>query len=537
MKNKVGTAILMSALGAMGSAASAYAQVAQQLPPVPGQGQPGAAAQQAGQTDPATAAAQTVTPAGQAANLTTNLPEAVLTQSAQFGSQQGTIEESWIINPSLTVMETYTDDVDLDEAFAQSDFVTTTTLGLQVITDGPRFDLNLDYALNHLFYPGLDGDKDEFRHNLQANSSSEVVRDLFYFDAAAGINQQFIDRRGAFTSVAVARTNNRSTLTIVDLNPYLLNRINGNFATMRTGYNYSYVDSSQNITLDGIDLGGGSTQFHEGSIIFDSGTRFTKTTWNWENIFQTQRRTNAEDLDVYSSIVTAEYQYIREVAFIGSIGYMKRIGDQFAQNFDGIVWRVGGRLTPGPRTIVEGTYGKDFFGNTWDFNGSYRITPNLLFTARYNDQYQTFAENALQNFQDGVIQQQFVSGQFSRFKEYTAGIEGTRGRSTITITVARRTTESNNVDTNFTRDSVGIGWTRRLSPRLTLNLVANVMEDDFVGAIQTDRFINLEGRLDYALSANLTAAIEYIHTNREQALFNFVPRGSNYVSVSIGYVF
>ena len=136
-----------------------------------------------------------------------------------------------------------------------------------------------------------------------------------------------------------------------------------------------------------------------------------------------------------------------------------------------------------------------------------------------------------------MIQQQFVNGQFTRIKEYRAGLEGTRGRSTITLTAVRRVTDSENAATNFTRNSVGVIWTRRLSSRLTMNLAANVMEDDFEGAIQTDRFVNFEGRIDYALSANLTASAEYIHTQREQALFNFTTRRSNYISASIGYVF
>ncbi len=457
------------------------------------------------------------------------------------GASQGQTETGLIITPSITVTETYTDDVDLDETIAQSDFVTMTTLGLVVSNNGPRNLTNLNYGLTHLFYPGLDGDQDEFRHNLQANSNTEILRDLFFFDAAAGVNQQFVDRRGAFTSVEVARTDNRATVSIIDVEPYLLHRVGGNFATLRTGYNYSYIDSSNNITFDGIDLGDSRSQFHQASMVLASGARFTKFTWDWQSFYQHQVRNNQGDLDVYETAFTTDYQITRKVAAIGSIGYNKRVGDGNFNDFNGVIWRVGGRLTPGPRTVIEASYGKDFFGNTWDVSASYQITENMIFNASYSDEYQTFAEAALDDFQDGGadggIDQNLITQEFARFKDYVASITGVRGRSTITVSVSRRETTSDNPIADFDRNTVGIVWQRQLSPRLTFIASGNFMEDTFAATTESDIFVNFEGRFDYLLSTNLTASIEYIHTQREQELFNYVPRKSNYVSVILGYTF
>ena len=165
-----------------------------------------------------------------------------------IGSTSTSYAADWEIVPSLNIAEVYTDDVDLDSTFAQSDFVTQATLGTSIITAGPRFNLNLNYGLTYLYYPGLEGDKDEFRHNLLASSTAEVFRDFFFVDVNAGVTQQFVDRRAAFSTVSLVRTENRATVAIADVSPYIVNRVGGNFSTLTTRYRYSYVNSSRNLS-------------------------------------------------------------------------------------------------------------------------------------------------------------------------------------------------------------------------------------------------------------------------------------------------
>ncbi len=495
MINNVGTAILISALGAMGSAAAAYGQV------VP----------------------------------------------VDIGAQQGTVEGGFIITPSINITETWTDDVDLDTSIPQSDFVTTTTLGVNALSDGPRFDLNLNYALTHLFYPSLQGDdRDEFRHNLQANSATELIEDLFFLDTAAGINQQFVDRRGSFSTVDVARSDNRATVSILSANPYFLNRVDGNFATLRTGYTYNYVNISNNVTFDGINLGNNTSEFHEAAMNLDSGTRFTRFIWGWEALYRHQKLDQIDDLNVqgdnlnvYETSLNGEYQISRYIAAIGRIGWQKRDGIGDFNQFDGIIWNVGGRLTPGPRTVIQVTYGKEFFGNIWDASASYQITPNMLFTATYNEQYQTFAQNALDNAGGGgAIDDQFlITQEFARFRQYNASLTGTRGRSTITINFGHEEAVSGNAITTYDRNSVGVIWDRQLNSRLTMSVNGSFFEDKFQDAVQSDIFFSGGIRFDYLLSSSLSANVEYIHSQREQQFFNFIPRKSNFISVGIGYVF
>ncbi|MEZ5758734.1 MAG: TIGR03016 family PEP-CTERM system-associated outer membrane protein [Emcibacteraceae bacterium] len=460
-----------------------------------------------------------------------------------LGSTSTSFAADWQITPYLNVAEIYTDDVNLDAAFAQSDFVTQTTVGTRIDTTGPRFNLNLDYGLTHLFYPSLSGDKDEFRHNLQATAGSELVRDFVFIDFNASMTEQFIDRRAAFSTVSLARTTNRGTLSIIDVSPYTVNRINGNFATLTNRYRYSYIDLSRNITLTGVDLGESSAQFHEVSSTLASGTRFTKFTWSWANSFRRERGSNTTDNDIYTSLASGDYQWTRQIAFIGQVGFLKRNSDFAGGTFSGVIWRAGGRLTPGPRTVLTATYGKEFYGNTFNFSGSYRLTDRIDLTVNYFDRYSSFQDIALNNVINGdnnpsvPVQQDVINNNFNRQKQWNAGIVGVRGRSTIGVSASYSKNTSNDVASTYIRRAIGIDWTRRLSPRLSFNAAANLMEDDFFTDPGKDVFIAYSGRFDYTISQNITGTIEYIHTKRNQLFFNYVPRMSNYVSVAIGVTF
>ena len=413
-----------------------------------------------------------------------------------IGSVSTSYAANWDIIPTLTVAEVYTDDVDLDSTFAQSDFVTQTTLGAIINAEGPRFNMNFNYGLTHLYYPGLEGDKDEFRHNLLGNMNSELVRDFVFIDVNAGVTQQFIDRRSSFSTVSIARSENRATVVVADVSPYVVNKVGMNFATLTTRYRYSYVDRFQNITIDGADLGGSSATFHEASTTLASGTRFTKLTWSFENLYRNEKSSNVRDNNVYTTTLFGDYQFTRKVAFIASIGYSKRNSNFGAADFSGIVWRAGGRLTPGPRTNIEATYGKDFGGNTFDLNASYRITPNITAALSFSDQYQSFQEFALDDLLNGTgagggVQQQIISDAFTRRQRWLGSVTGVRGRSTITFNASHEETTSEDPNFTFTRLSAGVAWTRQLSPRASFTASAILMEDDFIIDSEKDVFVAL----------------------------------------------
>ncbi len=448
----------------------------------------------------------------------------------------------WVITPSIEVAEIYTDDVDLDAAFAQSDFVTQTTIGGTAVATGARFNANINYDLNHFYYPSLEGDKDEFRHSLLAGMDSEIVRDFFFIEADAGVTQQFIDRRDTFSTLDIGVSDNRGTVTIGSISPFTVNKVGGNFAVMTTRYRLSYVDVSRNIAVDGTDLGAGAASvFHEGSVIFTNGTRFTRTTWSWQNIY-TQESIVGDNNTTLTTQLFGDYQLHRKIALLASAGYTDREAEFGPARFSGFIWDVGTRLTPGPRTNLTVRYGKTFFGNAWTVDGQYIITPNMNVTVSYRDNLATFQSFALQAFLAGGgnaadFPQDAVSQDFTRQKQWELNLVGTRGRSTLTLIGTILRSDSSIVLGDFKRYTVGAIWNRAMSPRLNVNIAAFLVDDKFVVDPQSDIFLSYSGGITYNISENLVGTIEYIYSDRKQQIFNFIPRKSNLVRVAIGATF
>ncbi len=446
------------------------------------------------------------------------------------------------IIPAISVAEVYIDDVNLNSNFAQSDFVTETTVGGLVTNVGPRLNLDVNYGLTHLYYPELQGDKDEFRHNLKASGNSELVRDYLFIDMNAGINQRFVDPRATFSRLNVTRSANRTTVGIYDVSPYFVKKLGGNFSTLTTRYRVSHVNTSGNTPLNTVSLTDTWSTNHEISAIINSGTKFSRLSWDITNSYRKRVSSNRRDNKMYNSIIGGGYSLNRKISAVGSVGYTKRNAQSGTSNFSGIVWNAGVILTPGPRTSLELRIGESYFGRTYIVNGRYIITPQLNFTINYNDRLNTYQTLILDSFLAGqnnaaAVQQGYIDNVFVRRKLWTARLTGTRGRSTIALTARNANLSSEIATRNQNRNTFGVTWTRRMTTNMSINASAYYIEIDFKSDRQKDKYISYSAGMDYNISRSLIGTVEYIHTLREQLLFNYIPRKSNLVRVSIGATF
>lgn len=465
-------------------------------------------------------------------------------------AQQQNQANTWTFIPSIYIQETYTDDVDLDSRFRQSDFVTLTRVGALVNRQGPKLDLNVNYELSHLFYPSLDDDNDEFRHNLNANSQSEIIDDHLFFDTNASVTQNYVDRRATFATSIIPRTNNRATFSIIDLSPYYVNKVGDNFAILTTQYHFNYLSAGNDVSILGEEIGVFDSTSHEFSSTLNSGSRFNKITWEFRNSYQALKYSNIQDDNIYLSNLTVDYNYNRNITLIGSFGYTRRndpLVAAIAEAFSGVIWRVGGRLTPGPRTVLEVTYGKEFFGNTFDASGSYQITSTLNFAFQYVDRVgssQLFLISDFQNdFTTNNIEQAFLDIENSRQKRALIILSGTRGRNTISISGEY----ANNINPedirnvfasrNLERKTFSLSYQRTVSERLLLDFTTSIVLEDSPDFSENDFYVGLTGGIEYALRDDIALSFEYIYSRRRQQFFNIIERDSNYVSASIGMTF
>lgn len=471
--------------------------------------------------------------------------EAQTVEDAQTLADADTIANTreWEIIPAVTVKESYTDDVNLDNRFKQSDFVTLTTVGGAVTRTGPKVNLNVNYGLTHIYYPSLDEDNNEFRHNLITESQSEIIDDQLFFDVSGSIAQRFVDRSEAFSTSEVSRSANRDTVTIIDASPYHVSKLGSNFAVMTTRYRFNFINSRENVSIFGVDVGAFNAKSHDFSTTFDSGTRFNKLTWSWLNSYQALRFSNIDDDNIYISNLTVDYNYSRYITLIGSVGYNRR-NDFISPDrgtFSGLVWRAGGRLTPGPKTTLEVTYGKEFFGNTWNAIGTYEFTPTLGLAVDYLERAGSSGQFIVADLQNNIltnnVDQAFLDQPNGRQRRGQLSISGVRGRTTITVTGGY---EDNSVffgSFDFNRKSLAVALSRVVSNKLVVNLSSTFFLEDYQAFTQNDFFIGYTASFQYSLRDDIILAAEYIHSNRRQQVFGLIDRKSNYISASISKVF
>src|SRR5688500_10473182 len=104
--------------------------------------------------------------------------------------------ETWRITPTLSVTETFTDNVELAPGDRkQSDFITQVSPGLRVTGTGARLRLNLNYTMQQVLYAG-DSDRNSRQNFLDAVANLEAIQNWLFVDATARITQQAVSAFG-----------------------------------------------------------------------------------------------------------------------------------------------------------------------------------------------------------------------------------------------------------------------------------------------------------------------------------------------------
>jgi hypothetical protein len=89
----------------------------------------------------------------------------------------------WTIQPRLTVMETYTDNVRMGGlggggGGGGSEFITQINPGVAITGVGRRINTSINYTLNNLFF--AKNQRSIMRQQLSSNATAEILKDLFF---------------------------------------------------------------------------------------------------------------------------------------------------------------------------------------------------------------------------------------------------------------------------------------------------------------------------------------------------------------------
>lgn len=443
---------------------------------------------------------------------------------------------NWRVIPTIELTEIYTDNVNLDSSFSQSDFVTNISPRIDITGNGNRLATSLNYSPNYFFYPGSD-DQHDLRHNLRASLNGELIEDAFFIESSANISQQFLDRRQAISSESASRTDNRRTIQTYSISPYMSQRL-GSWAVAELRYDFNYIRQSGDPQQTTVDTVFGDSQRHNGTFKVSSGRQFTQLNWTILTAYTEEQRQNTSNYETTTAQADLSFQLTRKLTLLGRAGYEKRKGSTGSiANFNGFIWDAGISLVPGPRTTLSFRYGNRYDGNTFSLDASYKITAKSGINLSYTDRIQTFQSFVFEDNNDVItdlsLNNDFISGDLNRRKEWRLSLSGIRGRTSYNAILFNFKNRSDNAVFDEKRYGATISIDRKLNQRLNINGSFTYNLSQFASDNTDDKFWSTSFKMNYQISKSLEGFLEYTHTDRDQVRFNSLNGGSNYVSLTI----
>ena len=482
--------------------------------------------------------------------------------SAQYGptvpGTPGGGGRSWAIVPTLSVEETYTDNLRLSPSGSErSDWVTELRPGVSVSGRGARLRFNAAYSAGAV-YRAQEGSNDLF-HNLNATGDAELVRKLLFVDTRASVSQSNVSLLGPQADSNVSNTGNRTTVRTFLLSPYLRHDF-GNVAQGEARLTYSTVNSGS---------AGSSTNSDSNRIdarLF-SGPAYKLFTWNLayskEHVDYTQ---NPQGSDTETVSAYGRRLITPNLGLQATVGYEDNsYGISLpGMSSKGAFWSVGPEWTPTPRTRLSATTGRHYYGpsHSLDFSHRTRLTtwsvsykeevtttrgqflvPSTVDTAGYLDTLFLASipdpiarQTAVQNFinQTGLpasmlVPLNFFSTTAFLMKSWRAsfGIQGVRNTVLANVFVVNREAAAANQfgagdfgQTSSTRQTgTSLLWSSRITEQTTSNSSIGYTLTEVPGLAREDKQTYIRLGLTKQFQPKLTGTLSYrrLHNESNQA--------------------
>jgi uncharacterized protein (PEP-CTERM system associated) len=135
-------------------------------------------------------------------------------------SENRILTRPWTVTPSITLRETYTDNVFIGTDPPRSDFVTQVTPGIRIDGRSPRLAANLTYAPSAIFY-ARNNEANDVANYLDAFARLEAVERFFFVEAAGNVNQSFVTPFAAQPGDITLVTQNRVETRTLSFSPYV----------------------------------------------------------------------------------------------------------------------------------------------------------------------------------------------------------------------------------------------------------------------------------------------------------------------------
>ena len=152
------------------------------------------------------------------------------------------------IVPRVSVAETFTNNVRLDNANKRAELITQVSPGIRISSSGGRIRGSIDYALTESLYANNTSAR-QSQNSLTAAGTLEAVDNWAFLDFSGSISQQAISAFGKPSSGGVLAGGNSTETSVYRLSPYIRGQIAG-LATYEARYSITSLSSASAAAAD-----------------------------------------------------------------------------------------------------------------------------------------------------------------------------------------------------------------------------------------------------------------------------------------------
>ncbi len=286
-----------------------------------------------------------------------------LTSHAAWAQEATDARRGWIIEPSVSLRQTFTDNQRL-LTVKKSDSITEGSAGIRVGSSGGSVRGFVDYSLTGSAYAHNDS-ANELRHFLNAALTAEVIEGLGFVDLRGNYSQQAVSAFGSQASNPGLSDRNRADVGSLAISPYLRGRLGG---PLRYEARLS-LETTRAKGSDAADVDNGAATLH-----LDSGGSSAALGWTADashNVsdYRAGRRT-------FDTRLRAGVTYVLSREFrLGLTAGSERTDILTLDGESNHTWGLQGDWTPDERTSLSANLEKRFFGNSHAVRFAHR-TPN-----------------------------------------------------------------------------------------------------------------------------------------------------------------
>jgi len=275
------------------------------------------------------------------------------------------------LQPRLSLTQTWTDNLLLQERAKDKAFITSVAPGLSISSSSGRLRGTLDYSLNGLVYTKSAQDN-RVQHALSANANLELVDRVFLLDMRANYSQQQTSAFGQQTSLENANRNPNSTdVASLMVAPVLRGRL-GSLARLEAKLSLTETNAK--------DSEVGDSSVKDLSLRADG---LPTGPFSWWSMLSAQRSNFKAGADSSRSSATAGANYRADVDFSFGANLGLERGDLKTGSMkSGPTAGLNAIWTPTPRTTVQGDYQRHDYGNSHGLTVNHRFQRSSI---RYSD--------------------------------------------------------------------------------------------------------------------------------------------------------